>query len=142
VAIENGLHDVREVALAEDTSKVRTGTGPQVMAWLRNLAIGALGRAGPVNLAAALRHHARDPHRSLVTLGISPGETDITKIAEPRSFRWRTHAGRAVAQPCPESSDSKRGGLVPMTTVAESSSELATRATSPSPTKVSAARGA
>ena len=43
------------------------------MACLRNLAIGALSRAGPVNLAAALRHHARDPTRSLATLGITLG---------------------------------------------------------------------
>ena len=42
------------------------------MACLRNLAIGALCRAGPINLAAALRHHARDPTRPLVTLGIIP----------------------------------------------------------------------
>jgi hypothetical protein len=49
------------------------GAGPQVMACLRNLAIGALCRAGPVNLAAALRHHARDPARPLATLGIIPG---------------------------------------------------------------------
>jgi hypothetical protein len=41
-----------------------------VMASLRNLAIGVLSRAGPVNLAAALRRHARDPHRLLATLGI------------------------------------------------------------------------
>jgi hypothetical protein len=27
-------------------------------------------QAGPVNLAAALRHHARDPARPLTTLGI------------------------------------------------------------------------
>lgn len=49
-----------------------------VMASLRNLAIGTLCQAGPVNLAAALRHHARNPHRPLATLGISPDETDIT----------------------------------------------------------------
>jgi len=72
-AIENGLHYVRDVTFAEDTSQVRTGTAPQVMACLRNLVIGALSRAGPVNLAAALRHHARDPHRPLATLGITLG---------------------------------------------------------------------
>jgi hypothetical protein len=43
------------------------------MACLRNLAIGVLSRAGPVNLAAVLRHHARDPTRPLVTLGIALG---------------------------------------------------------------------
>jgi predicted transposase YbfD/YdcC len=72
-AIENGLHWVRDVTFAEDASQLRTGAGPQVMACLRNLVIGALCRAGPVNLAAALRHHARDPHRPLATLGISLG---------------------------------------------------------------------
>jgi predicted transposase YbfD/YdcC len=71
--IENGLHWVRDVTFAEDSSQVRTGTGPQVMACLRNLTIGVLSRAGPVNLAAALRHHARDPARPLATLGITLG---------------------------------------------------------------------
>jgi predicted transposase YbfD/YdcC len=70
-AIENGLHYVRDTTFAEDNSQVRTGTAPQVMACLRNLAIGVLCRAGPVNLAAALRHHARDPARPLATLGIA-----------------------------------------------------------------------
>jgi hypothetical protein len=39
------------------------------------IVIGALSRAGPVNLAAVLRHHARDPSRPLVT----SDETDITQ---------------------------------------------------------------
>jgi hypothetical protein len=43
------------------------------MACLRTLVIGVLGRAGPVNLAAELRRHARDPRRPLATLGISLG---------------------------------------------------------------------
>jgi len=72
-AIENGLHHVRDVTFAEDASQLRTGTGPQVMACLRNLIIGLLSRAGPVNVAAALRHHARDPARPLATLGIPLG---------------------------------------------------------------------
>ena len=72
-AIENGLHYLRDVTFAEDGSQVRTGAGPQVMACLRNLVIGALSHAGPVNLAAALRQHARDPTRPLTTLGIILG---------------------------------------------------------------------
>jgi predicted transposase YbfD/YdcC len=72
-AIENGLHHVRDVTFAEDASQLRTGTGPQVMACLRNLIIGLLSCAGPVNVAAALRHHARDPARPLATLGIPLG---------------------------------------------------------------------
>jgi Transposase DDE domain len=71
--IENGLHDVRDVTFAEDASQVRAGTAPQVMACLPNLAIGALSRAGPVNLTTALRHHARDPIRPLATLAITYG---------------------------------------------------------------------
>jgi predicted transposase YbfD/YdcC len=71
--IENGLHWVRDVTFAEDASQLRTGAGPHAMATLRNLAIAVLSRAGPVNLAAALRRHARDPRRPLVTLGISRG---------------------------------------------------------------------
>jgi predicted transposase YbfD/YdcC len=72
-AIENGLHYLRDTTFAEDGSQVRTGAGPHVMACLRNLAIGALCHAGPVNLPTALRHHARDPTRPLTTLGIIPG---------------------------------------------------------------------
>jgi predicted transposase YbfD/YdcC len=74
-AIENGLHWVRDVTFTEEASQLRTGTGtgPHVMAALRNLVIGVLSRAGPVNLAAALRHHSRDPRRPLATLGISLG---------------------------------------------------------------------
>jgi predicted transposase YbfD/YdcC len=71
-AIE-ALHHLRDVTFAEDASQLRTGAGPHVMATLRNLVIGVLSRAGPVNVAAALRRHARDPHRPLATLGISLG---------------------------------------------------------------------
>jgi predicted transposase YbfD/YdcC len=71
--IENGLHWIRDVTFGEDASQLRTGTAPQVMACLRNLAIGVLSRAGPVNIAAALRRHGRDPTRPLTTLGITLG---------------------------------------------------------------------
>jgi predicted transposase YbfD/YdcC len=71
-AIE-ALHHVRDTSFAEDPSQVRTGAAPNAMTCLRNLVIGVLSRAGPVNLAAALRRHARDPRRPLATLGISLG---------------------------------------------------------------------
>jgi predicted transposase YbfD/YdcC len=41
-AIENGLHRVRDVTSTKDASQVRSGTAPQVMACVRNLAIGVL----------------------------------------------------------------------------------------------------
>lgn len=68
--IENRLHWVRDVSFDEDRSQVRTGHGPQVMAALRNLAITALRLAGITNVAAALRHHARDTLRPLLTYKI------------------------------------------------------------------------
>ena len=71
-AIE-ALHHLRDVTFCEDGSQLRTGAAPNVMACLRNLVIGALSQAGPVNVAAALRRHARDPRRPLATLGISLG---------------------------------------------------------------------
>ena len=37
-AIENQLHDVRDVTLGEDARRVRTGSAPQVLAALRNAA--------------------------------------------------------------------------------------------------------
>ena len=59
--IENRLHWVRDVTYDEDRSQVRTGNAPQVMATLRNTAISLLRLAGWTNIAAALRHHARNP---------------------------------------------------------------------------------
>ncbi|HVH24489.1 MAG TPA: ISAs1 family transposase [Pseudonocardia sp.] len=69
-AIE-ALHWVRDVSFDEDRSQVRTSSGPQIMAALRNLVITALRLAGVTNIAAALRHHARDPHRPLSTYKIA-----------------------------------------------------------------------
>jgi predicted transposase YbfD/YdcC len=69
-SIENKIHWVRDVTYDEDRSQIRTGTGQQVMAALRNAAIGALRLAGVTNIAAANRHHARDSTRPLVLLGI------------------------------------------------------------------------
>ena len=56
-AIENGLHWVREVTFDEDRSQVRTGAAPQVLAALRNTAIGLFRLAG----ATAIRPNATCP---------------------------------------------------------------------------------
>lgn len=68
--IENRLHWVRDVTFAEDLSQIRTGNGPAVMAVLRNLVISLHRLAGATNIAAALRHHARDATRPLQLLKI------------------------------------------------------------------------
>lgn len=67
-AIENRIHWVRDVTYDEDRSQIRTGSAPQVMATLRNTAIGLLRLAGHTNIAAALRHHARNVDRPVELL--------------------------------------------------------------------------
>ena len=66
--MENCLHWVRDVTYLEDKSLVRTGNAPRVMASLRSLAISLLRLDGHDNIAAANRHHLRDPQRTLKLL--------------------------------------------------------------------------
>ncbi len=66
--IENQLHWVRDVSFDEDRSQVRTGNAPRVMATLRNTVISLLRVTGWTNIAAGLRHHARDPNRPITLL--------------------------------------------------------------------------
>ena len=68
LAHRNKLHWVRDVTYQEDKSLVRTGNAPRVMASLRSLAISLLRLDGHANIAAANRHHARDPQRTLKLL--------------------------------------------------------------------------
>lgn len=63
--IENGLHYVRDVTFGEDRSRIRTGTAPQVMAALRNLAITLIHRTGSTHIAATRRHFAFHPRQAL-----------------------------------------------------------------------------
>ncbi|MFG3441978.1 transposase [Nonomuraea sp. NPDC047897] len=70
-SVENGLRHVRDVAFAEDHSRVRTGHAPRAMASLRNLAIGALRLAGAGNLAQAIRQLSRDATGGLAVLGFT-----------------------------------------------------------------------
>jgi len=70
--IENKLHYVRDVTYHEDTSQTRTHNGPRVMATFRNLAISILRLTGKTNIAAALRHNARNYTRPLQLLHINP----------------------------------------------------------------------
>ncbi len=68
--IENGSHWVRDVTFDEDRSQIRTGSGPRVMATLRNLAISVLRLAGHKNIARGLRFLAARPDLMLNMLGI------------------------------------------------------------------------
>jgi predicted transposase YbfD/YdcC len=68
--IENRSHWVRDVTFDEDRSQVRSGHVPQVMAAIRNTAIGLLRLAGETNIAAACRRMAAQPEQALALIGI------------------------------------------------------------------------
>ena len=68
--IENRLHWVRDVTFDEDRSRVRTGTGAQVMATLRNLTISLLRLAGARYIAPALRRCARSDAFAFRFIGV------------------------------------------------------------------------
>jgi predicted transposase YbfD/YdcC len=68
------LHWVRDMDFDEDRCQIRTGTGPEAMATLRNTAISLLRLAGWKNIAAALRHHHRHPNK-ITTLLTSTNAT-------------------------------------------------------------------
>ena len=66
--IENRVHHVRDVTQREDASRIRTGSGPQVMAALRNTATNLARLGGHDNIAAAQRAAAWDPNAITDTL--------------------------------------------------------------------------
>ena len=66
--IENRVHYVRDVTLGEDANRTRSGSGPQALAALRNLAISVLRLRAATNIAAALRRNAARAHELLPIL--------------------------------------------------------------------------
>ncbi|WP_199176390.1 transposase, partial [Actinomyces qiguomingii] len=71
-AIENRLHWVRDVTYDEDRHQLRTGSGPQVMATLRNLAISLIRTIydDPITtgIASANRAMTRKPTKAIKLL--------------------------------------------------------------------------
>lgn len=63
------LHWIRDVTFDEDHHQLRQGSAPQVLAGLRNLAIGALRTTGRNKIAPSLRWISRNPLRVLNVLG-------------------------------------------------------------------------
>ena len=68
--IENRLHWVRDVTFDEDRCQVRSGSGPQVLAAVRNTVLAVVRRAGYANVAEALRHFAARPAEVIALLGL------------------------------------------------------------------------
>ena len=65
------LHWIRDTLYKGDKSKVRTRSGPRVMAALRNLAIGALRLAGRIDVTEATRWAGRSMNRPFTVLGLA-----------------------------------------------------------------------
>jgi predicted transposase YbfD/YdcC len=65
--IENKVHWVRDATFREDSSRVRTGPRPRIMATLRNFAIGLIRQAGYTQIAATIRKIKARPGRSMVS---------------------------------------------------------------------------
>lgn len=63
--IENKSHWIRDVVYREDHQHAYTGTGAQVMATLRNLALGLLRLAGITEITRTLQRNAADRTRLL-----------------------------------------------------------------------------
>ena len=72
--IENGLHYVRDMTLAEDACRVRKGAAPQVLAALRNAVVHLLSveaaRQEGLSRAGACDHFAANPAKALSLLGV------------------------------------------------------------------------
>jgi predicted transposase YbfD/YdcC len=68
--IENRLHYVRDVTRGEEANRTRSGSGPPVLAALRNLAVTRLRLSGVTNIAGARRRNAARVRDLLVNLCI------------------------------------------------------------------------
>lgn len=68
--IENRLHYVRDVTLAEDACRVRKGSAPQVLAAVRNAVIHLLADVQADSRAAAIRRLNNHPEEALALLDL------------------------------------------------------------------------
>ncbi len=66
--IENAVHYVRDVTQGEDHSSIRAGSGPQVMATLRNTALNLNRLDGHANIARAQLQASWRPRTTLQTI--------------------------------------------------------------------------
>lgn len=67
--IENQVHWVRDETFGEDRCRVRTGTAPQILSSIRNLAMNWLRSQKIDTIAAALRENAWNPRPLFAKLG-------------------------------------------------------------------------
>jgi hypothetical protein len=61
---------VRDVKLGEDASRIRKGSGPEIMAAVRNAAIGFLRITGATNIAETVGRNASQVRSRFTKFGI------------------------------------------------------------------------
>ena len=93
--IENQVHPVRDVTFREDLHQARTGTGPAVIATLRNTAIGWHRTNGDTNIARALGRSNRRPCDLITAVTSSYATNAMTLI--PVQVRQPDQAGARPA---------------------------------------------
>ncbi len=72
-SIENRLHYVRDVSMGEDACRVRSGSAPQLLAAVRNLAIGLIRRrTRHKSIPDAARRFMADPLAALALISPMP----------------------------------------------------------------------
>lgn len=84
------LHHVRDVAFAEDASRVRIGTAPRAMASLRNLAIGLVRQAGWTIIAAATTTTGHE-RTTLSNYSLLKPENPSTLLLDPADIAQLQH---------------------------------------------------
>jgi len=68
--IENRLHWVRDVSMGEDAGQVSKGSGPEVLAALRNAVLSVLHLSGIWQIAAALHYNIMHIPKLIRSLGL------------------------------------------------------------------------
>jgi hypothetical protein len=68
--IENSVFYVRDEAFGEDRSRIRRGSGPQILAAFRNAALNLLRMNGSTNISASLRSCTWNIQHAMNLLGI------------------------------------------------------------------------
>ncbi len=69
-AIENSLHDVRDVTLREDACRVRSGSAPQVLAAVRSAVVHLLSGVAAKSRPEALEYLQINPDEARSLIGI------------------------------------------------------------------------
>lgn len=69
--IENKVHCVRDVSMNEDSCRIRKGSGPRIMAILRNIVLNILRSAGKTNIAATIQGFAYSKFNMFSFIGLN-----------------------------------------------------------------------